>query len=161
MGINNFLKLVAAVFVCQLAGIIGSISTFSAIPTWYAGLAKPALNPPSWLFGPVWIMLYTLMGIALFLVYIKEEVGEIGGKKTAALGAFGIQLFLNALWSIIFFGLHDPFFALVNIVLLWLAIAWTMIVFYKISRPAAYLLLPYIVWVSIAAYLNYSLWILN
>jgi len=158
MRINSFFKLVFAVVVSELAGIIGSIFTISAIPNWYAGLVKPALNPPAWVFGPVWTTLYALMGIAAFLVWKngweKKEV-------KMALGVFGIQLFLNAIWSIIFFGLHSPAWALVDIVALWLTIVWTIAVFYKISKPAAYLLLPYILWVSFALYLNYSIWILN
>ena len=158
MRINNFFKLVIAVGVSELAGIVGSVFTVSAIPNWYAGLTKPALNPPSWVFGPVWTALYALMGIAVFLVWRngweKKEV-------KLALGVFGIQLFLNAIWSIIFFGLHSPGWALVDIAALWLAIVWTMFVFYKISKPAAYLLIPYLLWVSFASYLNYSIWILN
>jgi len=155
---SNTFKLIIAIVVSELAGIIGSIFTVSAIPNWYAGLVKPALNPPSWIFGPVWTLLYALMGIAAFLIWKngleKKEV-------KAALGVFGIQLFLNAIWSIIFFGLYSPGWALVDIVVLWLAIVWTMVMFYKISRPAAYLLVPYLLWVSFASYLNYSVWVLN
>lgn len=155
---SDWLKLVIAVVVSELAGIIGSIFTISAIPTWYAALAKPALNPPSWLFAPVWTTLYLLMGIAAFLVWRKGwEQKEV----RIALFIFGIQLILNALWSIIFFGLHNPAWALVNIIGLWLAIVGAIVAFHKISRPAAYLLIPYIFWVSFAAYLNYSIWILN
>ena len=158
MKFNNFFKLAIAIVVVELAGAIGSVFTVSAIPNWYAGLVKPALNPPSWVFGPAWTTLYALMGIAAFLIWKsgwdKKEV-----KK--ALGVFGIQLVLNALWSIIFFGLHSPGWALVDIIALWFAIAWTMVVFYKISKPAAYLLVPYILWVSFVSYLNYSIWMLN
>jgi tryptophan-rich sensory protein len=158
MKVNNFFKLVIAIAVSELAGVIGSIFTISAIPTWYAGLAKPALNPPSWVFGPAWTTLYALMGIAAFLIW---RIGWERKEVKIALGVFGIQLFLNAIWSIIFFGLHSPGWALVVIVLLWLAIVWTIAVFYKISKPAAYLLVPYILWVSFASYLNYSILILN
>lgn len=158
MKINNFLKLVVAIGTSELAGIIGSVFTVSAIPNWYAGLVKPALNPPSWLFGPVWTTLYALMGIAAFLVW---KAGWERKEVKKALGVFGIQLFLNFIWSIIFFGLQNPGWALVNIVLLWLAIVWTMVVFYRISKPAVYLLLPYLLWVSFASYLNYSIWTLN
>ena len=158
MKFNNFFKLAIAIVVAGLAGAIGSVFTVSAIPNWYAGLVKPALNPPSWVFGPAWTTLYALIGIAAFLIWKsgwdKKEV-----KK--ALGVFGIQLVLNALWSIIFFGLHSPGWALVDIIALWFAIVWTMVVFYKISKPAAYLLVPYILWVSFASYLNYSIWMLN
>ena len=158
MKVNNFFKLVIAIAVSELAGIIGSFFTISAIPNWYAGLAKPALNPPAWVFGPAWTTLYALMGIAAFLIW---RMGWERKEVKMALGVFGIQLFLNAIWSIIFFSLHSPGWALVDIVLLWLAIVWTIAVFYKISKPAAYLLLPYILWVSFASYLNYAIWVLN
>jgi len=158
MKLNNFLKLVIAIVVSQLAGVIGSVFTISSIPTWYTTLQKPSFSPPNWIFGPAWTTLYFLMGVAAFLVwrhgFEKKEVRR-------ALTIFGGQLVLNALWSIIFFGLHNPFWAFIEIIVLWLAILWTIFAFYKISRPAAYLLLPYILWVSFAAYLNYSIWILN
>jgi len=164
MKLNNLFKLVIAIAVSELVGVIGSLFTVSAIPTWYAGLVKPALNPPAWVFGPAWTTLYALMGIAAFLIwssYAKASEGQAKRQIKIALGVFGIQLFLNAIWSIIFFGLHSPGWALVDIVLLWLAIVWTMVVFYKISRPAAYLLVPYLLWVSFASYLNYAIWVLN
>lgn len=155
---NNIFKLIIAIAVSELAGVVGSFFTVSAIPTWYAALEKPALNPPGWVFGPVWGILYLLMGVAAFLVWRKGwERKEI---KTA-LCVFVAQLFLNTIWSIIFFGLRNPDWALVNIIALWLAIIWTIIVFYKISKPAAYLLVPYILWVSFASYLNYAIWVLN
>ena len=152
------MRLITAIVICELAGIIGSIFTISAIPTWYTTLTKPALNPPSYVFGPVWTTLYALMGIAAFLVW-KNGWDRRDVRK--ALYVFGIQLILNASWSIVFFGLHSPLSALVNIALMWLAIVWTMILFYKISKPAMWLLVPYILWVSFASYLNYSLWMLN
>lgn len=158
MEINSFLKLAIAIVVSEFAGIIGSIFTVSAIPTWYATLVKPTLNPPSWIFGPVWTILYALMGIAAFLVWKK---GWDRKDVRKALAVFGLQLVLNAVWSIIFFGLHSPLWALVDIILMWLAIVWTMVLFYKISKPAMWLLVPYILWVSFATYLNYSIWILN
>jgi len=156
--LNSFLKLIGAVVVSELAGGIGSLFTVSAIPTWYATLAKPALNPPSWIFGPVWTTLYLLMGIAAFLVWKK---GWDRKDVQKALGVFLLQLVLNAAWSIIFFGLHSPLWALVDISAMWLAIVWTMVLFYRISKPAMWLLLPYILWVSFAAYLNYSILALN
>lgn len=158
MSLNNFLKLVIAIGISELAGIVGSFFTVSAIPTWYAGLMKPALNPLAWIFGPVWTALYVFMGVAAFLVW--KNGWERKGVKIA-LGVFGIQLFLNAIWSIIFFGLKSPGWALVDIAVLWLAIIWTMIVFYRISKTAAWLLVPYLLWASFASYLNYSIWILN
>ncbi len=158
MRVNNFFKLVIAVGVSELAGIIGSIFTISATPNWYSAIEKPALNPPSWVFGPVWTTLYALMGIAAWLIWKKGW-----GRKDVkvAIGVFGIQLFLNAIWSIIFFGLQNPGPAFVDIILLWLVIVWTMVVFYKISKPATYLLVPYLLWVSFATYLNYTIWALN
>lgn len=155
---KNTFKLIIAIALSELAGIIGSIFTISAIPNWYATLARPALNPPSWIFGPVWTTLYVLMGIATFLVW-KKGWGQKNVQK--ALSVFGFQLVLNALWSIIFFGLHSPSWAFVDIVAMWFTIVWTMILFYKISKPAMWLLVPYILWVSFAGYLNFMIWILN
>ncbi len=128
------------------------------IAGWYAGLVKPAMNPPAWVFGPVWTMLFLLMGISAYLVWKK---GLDRKDVKIALAIFLGQLVLNTLWSIIFFGLHSLGGALIEIVVLWLAILATIIVFAKIFRPAAWLLAPYIFWVSFAMYLNYSIWILN
>ena len=158
MKTNNAFKLIIAIVVSEFAGIIGSVFTTPSIDGWYAGIVKPALNPPAWVFGPVWTTLFALMGIAAFLVWKK---GLDRRDVKIALGIFLGQLVLNTLWSIIFFGLHSPGGALVEIVFLWLAILATIIAFYKISRPAALLLLPYILWVSFAGYLNYSIWQLN
>jgi len=155
---NKFFKLAIAVVGAEAAGIIGAIFTTPAIPTWYATLAKPAFNPPAWVFGPVWATLFLLMGIAAFLVWQK---GLKKKQVRVALLLFVLQLVLNTLWSIIFFGLRSPGGALVEIVFLWLAIAATTIAFYKISKPAAWLMVPYILWVSFAAFLTYSIWILN
>ena len=159
MRINNFLKLVIAIMVSECAGVIGSFFTMPAIQSgWYTGLVKPALNPPAWVFGPVWTTLFALMGISAFLIWKK---GLDRRDVKIALGIFLGQLVLNTLWSIIFFGLHSPGGALVEIAFLWLAILATIVTFYKISKPAAWLLLPYILWVSFAMYLNYAIWILN
>lgn len=155
---NNTLKLIIAIGVSQLAGLIGSIFTISSIPTWYTTLIKPTLNPPSWIFGPVWTLLYTLMGVAAFIIWKK---GTTHPAVRKALFIFGIQLVLNALWSIIFFGLQNPGWAFLNIILMWVSIVWTIVVFYNIQKNTIWLLLPYIIWVSFAAYLNYSIWILN
>jgi benzodiazapine receptor len=164
MKLNNFLKLVIAIVVSQLAGIIGSVFTVSSIPTWYAMLQKPSFSPPNWIFGPVWTTLYFLMGVAAFLVwssYSKATDGQTQKRIKVALWVFIGQLILNALWSVIFFGLKNPGWAFVEIILLWLAIVGTIIVFSKISRLAVFLLLPYILWVSFAGYLNYSIWMFN
>ena len=154
----NWTVLIAAVIICNLAGIIGSFFTFSAIPGWYATLVKPELSPPNWVFGPVWTTLYTFMGIAAYLVW---EKGINKKDVKTALGVFGIQLVLNSIWSIIFFGMNMIFYAFIEIIFLWVAIAASIVLFYRIDKRAAYLLIPYIVWVSFAAFLNYNLWILN
>ncbi len=160
MKVSNFFKLVIAIVVSELAGVIGSVFTISAIPTWYAGLVKPALNPPAWVFGPAWTTLYALMGISLFLIWKSDP--SVAPKERRRGGIlFFVQLFLNAAWSIIFFGLQSPGLALVDIALLWFAIVWTIVMFYKISKQAAYLLVPYLLWVSFAMYLNYAIWTLN
>ncbi len=155
---GNVLKLITAIAACELAGVFGVFFTVSPIPTWYALLTKPAINPPAWLFGPVWTMLYLLMGIAAFLVW---KNGWERKDVRIALSIFVFQLVLNALWSLIFFGLRSPGRALVDIIFLWVAIITTIIVFAKISKTAAWLLAPYILWVSFAVYLNYSVWWLN
>ena len=158
MKLPSFFKLIITIVGSELAGGIGAIFSISAIPTWYAGLIKPAINPPSWIFGPVWTTLYLLMGISAYIVWNK------GWNRTdvrKALYVFLLQLVCNALWSIIFFGLHSPLWALVCIIAMWLTIVWTMILFRNISKPAMWLLVPYILWVSFAGYLNYSIWILN
>ncbi len=163
MKINNTFKLIIAIVVSELAGIIGSVFTTPSIAGWYAGIVKPVLNPPAWVFGPVWTTLFALMGIAAFLVWSSYAEASEDKKKgiKVALILFSTQLVLNTLWSIIFFGLHSPGGALVEIMFLWLAILATIVVFYKISRPAAWLLVPYILWVSFAGYLNFAIWSLN
>lgn len=158
MKINNTFKLLISICVSQLAGIIGTVFTTPSVAGWYPTLVKPALNPPAWVFGPVWTTLFALMGIAAFLVWKK---GLDRKDVKIALGIFLGQLVLNALWSIIFFGLRSPGGALIEIVFLWLAIVATIVAFAKISRPAAWLLTPYILWVSFAGYLNYTIWLLN
>jgi len=155
MSASNILKLIAAVLFCQAAGFLGSLATTPSIGGWYKGLVKPSFNPPNWIFGPVWTTLYLLMGIAFFLVWrmgLKTE-----GVK-AALIVFLIQLALNTLWSILFFGLHQPLPAFIEIIVLWAFILWTMIKFFGLSRPAGWLLVPYLLWVSFASVLNFFLW---
>ncbi len=158
MKISNTFKLIIAVLACETIGIIGSLFTIPSIADWYAHLVKPALAPPNWIFGPVWTLLFMLMGVAMYLIWRKGlEWREI----RIALGVFACQLLLNSLWSIIFFGLRSPVWAFVEIIFLWLAILTTIIVFAKISKPAAWLLAPYILWVVFAAYLNYAIYALN
>lgn len=158
MKLNNVLKLFVAIGVSELAGVVGSVFTAPSVKTWYLEIAKPSFNPPSWVFGPVWITLFALMGIAAFLVWNK---GLTRRDVRIALGIFLFQLVLNTLWSVIFFGLQSPGAAFIEIVFLWLAILMTIVSFYKISKPAALLLVPYILWVSFAAILNYSIHELN
>lgn len=158
MKINNRFKLIVTVAVSELAGLIGSLFTTPALDSWYAGLVKPAVNPPAWIFGPVWITLFALMGLAAFFIWQKGLERPL---VKFALGWFVFQLVLNVLWSFIFFGLRSPGGAMVEIIFLWLAILLTLIFFARISRPAAWLLVPYLGWVSFAGYLNYSIWQLN
>jgi tryptophan-rich sensory protein len=151
-------RLVAAILLTNMAGIIGSLFTTPNIPGWYAGLAKPLLTPPSWVFAPVWTALFVLMGVSLFLLW-KEGTEKPG--VGAALVFFGLQLGLNVLWSALFFGLQSPLLGLIEILALWLAILATIVLAYRVSRPAAYLLVPYLVWVSFATYLTWAIWTLN
>ena len=152
----GYLKLLASVILCQAAGLVGSVFTFPSIPTWYATLVKPWFTPPNWVFGPAWTTLFLLMGISLYLVWQKGLA-----KNKAAISLFGAQLGLNVLWSVLFFGLQSPFLAFAEIIVLWIFILLTIIKFYKIDRKAAYMLVPYIAWVTFAASLNYFVWMLN
>lgn len=170
MKINNTLKLIIAIGGSEAAGIIGSVFTTPAIRSgWYAGLAKAQVAPLNWVFAPVWTVLFALMGISAWLIWKKQEIASSPldrletprNDRKIALGIFLAQLVLNTLWSIIFFGLRSLGGALVEIVFLWLAILATILTFSRLSKPAAWLLLPYILWVSFAAYLNYSIWRLN
>ena len=134
---------------------LGSTVTTPSIDTWYATLNKPFFNPPNWIFGPVWSLLYFLMGISSFLVWKKQR------KIKTPLKIYGVQLVLNFLWSYLFFGLHRPSLSLFEIIILWIFILMTIKSFYKVDKVAGYLLIPYIAWVSFAAFLNYSIVILN
>ncbi len=155
---KDFLKLIISIILPLLAGFIGSYFTTPAIDAWYAELQKPAINPPDWVFAPAWTTLYILMGIALFLVWRKKD--EIKNFLCIAV-VFGIQLVLNATWSIVFFGMENPLLGLINILLLLVAIVLTMILFFRAFRPAGYLLVPYLLWVLFATYLNFQILILN
>ena len=145
-------KLLIAVLICEGVGILGSFTTISSIQNWYQFLNKPPFNPPSWIFGPVWKFLYLLMGISLYMIWARK------GKH---LTFFWIQLILNAIWSFLFFGLHSPTLALIDIVVLLIAIIITIKAFYKIYKLAGLILLPYLVWVSFATILNFYIWRLN
>jgi len=155
---RKYAHLIAALSICQIAGIIGSLFTTPAIPTWYQTLQKPSIAPPNWIFGPVWTTLYLLMGISLYLIS-KTGLGSTNTRKS--LVTFSIQLVLNVLWSYLFFGLRSPMLGLVEIIAMWVAILTTMVFFSKVSRAAALLLVPYLLWVSFASYLNYLIMMLN
>ena len=151
-------KLISAIVVCQGAGILGIPFTMSGMRGWYQALEKPALNPPGWIFGPVWTVLFLLMGIALYQIWNRTPLQK---RETRAITWFFIQLSLNILWSFFFFYLRAPGLAFFEIAFLWIAIAITIFHFWRISYIAGVLLLPYIFWVSFAAYLNFMLWRLN
>lgn len=146
-----------AILLCEGAGLLGAIFT-TADSAWYSSLPKPELTPPDWLFAPVWTLLYALMGVAAWLVW---QQGPQKRRVFVAMILFFIQLALNAWWSFIFFDQHSAGGALIDIVLLWVAILATIIAFARVSKAAAWLLLPYLAWVSFAAYLNWSIWLLN
>ncbi|MFH1106666.1 MAG: TspO/MBR family protein [Candidatus Micrarchaeota archaeon] len=153
----SWLHLAGFILLCELAGIVGAVFTTPNIPTWYAVLAKPAWTPPSWVFGPVWTLLYALMGIAAYMVYRQPE----SAARSFGVRAFSVQLALNVLWSAVFFGLQSPGTGFAVIELLWFVIAACTLVFWRVSRPAALLMVPYLAWVTFAAALNYAVWILN
>lgn len=155
---KNFIKLASSIVICFLAAGIGSVFTSSAIPSWYATLTKPSFSPPNYLFGPVWTILYILMGISLYIIWNK---GIKNKKVKAALYIFGIQLLLNTIWSPVFFGAHALLLAFIIIVALWFYIVKTIKAFAKIDKLASYLLYPYLAWVSFASILNFSVWFLN
>lgn len=178
---KNIIKFIVSILICQAAGVLGSIFTAPAIKTWYAFLEKPSFSPPDFVFAPVWVVLFLLMGIALYLVWAKNwhievKAGEAERKtwnpisrklltgswrEENAVLIFSLQLILNVLWSVIFFGLKSPGLAFFEILMLWFAILYTIINFYRISKASSFLLLPYLLWVTFAAVLNLSVWLLN
>ena len=155
---QKILKISLVVVVCVTIGYLSGMVTRDSIITWYPTLVKPVFNPPNWIFAPVWTLLYVMMGIAAGLVWTSNS-DEQTTKK--AIGFFAIQFGLNALWSYIFFGLHNPLLALIEIFLLLLLIYETYVQFKKIDKVAGMLLLPYLAWVSFATLLNASIWWLN
>jgi benzodiazapine receptor len=155
---KNKLVLISAILLCELAGVIGSVFTIPSIESWYHKLIKPSFSPPNWVFGSVWITLYFLMGVSAYLVWEK------GVKKKDvrdSLLFFGVQLVLNILWSILFFGLHSPLYGFMCILLLWITIAVTITKFYRVSKTSGLLQLPYLLWVTFATALNFFVWRLN
>ncbi|WP_298121953.1 TspO/MBR family protein [Flavobacterium sp.] len=156
---QKILRISLVVMTCLVIGYLSGMVTRESISTWYPTLVKPVFNPPNWIFAPVWTILFIMMGVAGGIVWSKMESDEENVKK--AFRFFIIQLGLNALWSFIFFYLHNPFLALIEIVLLLLMIFETYSQFKKIDKIAGYLLIPYLAWVSFAMILNFSIWYLN
>ena len=156
--LHQFVIFASAILFCQLAGLIGSVFNLTAIDSWYAALEKPAFSPPNWIFGPVWVFLFLLMGVSLYLVLSRRKTTR---DSRAGLLAFGVQWVLNVLWSFFFFTLENPLWAFVEIILLLISILVTVYYFEKINKTAAYLLIPYVLWVAFAAGLNFSIVVLN
>lgn len=155
---DNYWVLLLFIFISQSAGLLGTLFTVSAIPSWYQGLDKPFFSPPNFLFGPVWTILYTLIGISAYLVWRKYRFGK---KSLPFWRVFTIQLILNSLWSIIFFGFKMTGLALVEIFIMWYYIARAISEGSKLTPWSAYLLYPYITWVTFATLLNFAIWWLN
>lgn len=156
--VRRLLPLAVAVAIPLLVGGLSGIATASSVSTWYQALQRPPWTPPSWVFGPVWMALYVLMGVASWLVW---RVGWHDPRVRTALGVYGVQLGLNFLWSIIFFGLRNPGWALVDIIALWALIVVTLVRFQRVTPAAGLLLVPYALWVTYAATLNGGVWWLN
>lgn len=154
---SNGIKLILSIVLCVSLGSVGGLVTVSEIPTWYASLNKPSFNPPNWLFGPVWTILYLLMGISVYMIW-KQPVSK---ERNKALQVFILQFILNFCWSFIFFGLHATGWALIEMIALWILILLSILHFAKHSKTAAWLLVPYILWVSFALLLNAVIWKLN
>ncbi|WP_299434867.1 TspO/MBR family protein [uncultured Aquimarina sp.] len=155
---KKLLRIGIAVLLCVLIGFLSSIATQTSISTWYVTLKKPFFTPPNWLFAPVWSILYVTMGIAAGIVWSK---GFYHKWVKTALYHFGFQLLLNAAWSIFFFGMRNPLIALVDILALFILLLFTIKWFKVVNSTAAYLLIPYLIWVAFAAALNFSIWQLN
>jgi benzodiazapine receptor len=158
MDSDSIIHLLICILACLAAAVIGSLFTFKAVQRWYPGLKKPRFTPPNWLFGPVWTLLYILMAISVFFIW---EKGLSANGVLIAFVLFWIQLALNALWSIIFFGMKAKGGGVIIIIVLWIMILATIIATFQVSNLAGVLLIPYIVWVSIASYLNIGVWRLN
>lgn len=152
---KKYYKLIISLLIPLIIGFFGSVFTMNSVSTWYAELNKPFFNPPGWIFAPVWTLLYIMIGISIYLTWTSKE----NKKKTFIV--FGVQLFLNFIWSILFFGNHLIGLAFADIFLLWIAIIFNIYFCYKISKKSAYLLIPYLLWVSFASILNLAIWILN
>lgn len=154
--LKNILKLIICLIVPMLVGGISGVATVAGIKDWYVHLNKPFFNPPNYLFGPVWSILYLLMGISLFMILQSKSI-----TKKKAISIFFVQLFLNFWWSFLFFKFQLLGISLIEIVLMWLSILWMIIEFKKINKTAAYLQIPYLAWVTFASLLNLAIWYLN
>lgn len=154
---NKYLSLVFFISICYLGAYLGSIATFSSVNGWYSTINKPSFSPPNWIFGPVWTTLYTLMGISMWVIYLEKDKVDI--KKQTFY--FFSQLFFNCIWSYLFFYLKNPLYGLIDIIILWVLILLTIISFWQINKKASALLIPYILWVSFAGFLNFMIWKLN
>ena len=155
---KNIVRFIVAVIIPVAIGAVAGIFTSTSIASWYITLNKPSFNPPNWIFAPVWTLLYILMGIAFYIIWIKQTSKSL---KNKAMIFYFAQLILNFAWSLIFFYLQQPGWALLNIFLLLILITGTIFWFSKISKPASWLLFPYILWVSFATILNFAIWKLN
>ena len=155
---NNTLKLIIAIAIPLIVGGTSGFFTATGVESWYQTIARPTWNPPGWIFGPVWTTLYVMMGISLFLVWKEDTSVEL---KKIAIALFTVQLVLNFFWSFIFFNQHQIGWALVEIIAMWVFILLTIFAFAQVNKAAAWLLVPYISWVSFATILNYTIWQLN
>lgn len=154
---NRWVALCLFLIAAFTAAAIGGAATAQSVSTWYPELVKPAWNPPAWIFGPVWTLLYLAMGVAAWRLWLRGSTPEV----SAALRLFFVQLALNTLWSVLFFGLRHPGFACAEVVLLWLCLVWMQIKCARLDRIAAWLWVPYLAWVSFASVLNATVWWLN
>jgi len=155
---SNIVKGIVAIAIPLLVGGASGFFTITGVDSWYQTINKPSWNPPNWVFGPVWTTLYIMMGIALFLVWKEDTSEEL---KKIAIALFSVQLILNFFWSFIFFNQQQPGWALVEIIAMWFFILLTIFAFAQVNKTAAWLLVPYISWVSFATILNYTIWQLN
>lgn len=153
---NSFLNLLINILIPHLAGVIGSYFTISSIKTWYVYLNKPSFNPPNWVFSPVWLTLYTLIGISFYLFHKKDQF-----KSKSVYFLYAFHILLNGIWSILFFGMHQIAFALIDLFLMIMTLIILMRSFYKLNKISFYLLIPYLAWISFAFVLNYNILILN
>ena len=157
MSVSKIIKLIVSLFLPLSVGAVAGMFTSQAVPIWYASLNRPSFSPPNWVFGPVWTTLYILLGISFFLIWKENPTRE----RNLAIKVFSIQMLLNFAWSFIFFYFNLIGVALIEIILLWISISLMIYLFYKIKPLAAYLNIPYLLWVSFATILNAGYYLLN